>query len=213
MNFQLHLRGPFPRHPFPCTSNKHFRFSTFKSTLGRHQDAGIDAQSETARDSSRFGRKGKAIWFTGLGIFATGLYYVLVNGPSRSAPTSATEPLSPSHFTPLTLTASTACTPYTKLLTFSLPAHLISNEAERRTPPIFSIYVKDSDIQVERPYTPLDGIDAQGRMRFWVKRYQGGEVGRWLHERKVGDVVEVRGPVINWDWKDGVWDEIVMVRA
>jgi len=29
----------------------------------------------------------------------------------------------------------------------------------------------------------------------------------------VGDVVEVRGPVRNWEWRDGEWDEIVMISG
>lgn len=156
--------------------------------------------------------KAKAVFYaSGLGVASASLYYILVNGASRSAPTSSTAPLAPTHFTPVTITASIACTPYTKLLTFKLPTHLIP-DANTRVP-IFSIYVKDSDIQVERPYTPLDGIDVHGEMHFWVKRYQGGEVGRWLHERKVGDQIEVRGPIANWKWQDGEWDEIVMVRT
>jgi len=75
------------------------------------------------------------------------------------------------------------------------------------------MYIKDSDIQVERPYTPLEGIDARGQLHFWVKRYEGGEVGRWLHERKVGEKVEMRGPVHIREWRDGEWDEVVMVRT
>jgi len=140
----------------------------------------------------------------------TGLYYLLVNGSSRSAPTLKTAPLSLNHFTPVTVTSSVQCTPYTKMLTFTIPKELIP--AANELQPIYCIYVKDSDIQVERPYTPLEGIDEEGRMQFWVKRYQGGEVGRWLHERKVGEEIEIRGPVQNVGWLDGEWDEIIMVR-
>ena len=77
--------------------------------------------------------------------------------------------------------------------------------------PIWSVFIKDDDIQVERPYTPLQGIDEQGRMLFWIKKYPKGEVGRWLHSKAVGDQVELRGPLKTWSWKEDEWDEIIMV--
>jgi cytochrome-b5 reductase len=49
-------------------------------------------------------------------------------------------------------------------------------------------------------------------MIFWIKKYPDGEVGRWLHSKKVGDTIELRGPLQTWKWEDVVWDEIVMVR-
>jgi len=158
------------------------------------------------------GRSRRNLYIAGLGLVCTSLYYLLVNSPSRSAPTLSDTPLSPSHFTPVKVTASIPCTPYTKLLTFSIPPHLIPVPDERPNP-IYCIYVKDSDIQVERPYTPLQGIDAQGQAHFWVKRYQGGEVGRWLHERKLGEEIEIRGPVPCWPWRDGEWDDIIMISG
>lgn len=202
---------PISRHSFASIAPNKRRFHVTPVSLAQRR-LSDDDNSGTKQDSQPVLRRtGRAVLYaSGLGFVCTSLYYVLVNGPSRSAPTSSTSPLSPGHFTPVTLTASTSCTPYTKLLTFKLPPHLVPDASTRM--PIFSVYVKDSDIQIERPYTPLEGIDAQGRMHFWVKRYQGGEVGRWLHERKVGDQIEVRGPIPNWKWQDGEWDEIVMVR-
>ncbi|GJJ07440.1 hypothetical protein Clacol_001642 [Clathrus columnatus] len=150
-------------------------------------------------------------YVSGFGMLAGGLYYLLVNGPSRAAPTSSNLPMAPTHFTPVTITSSVSCTPYTKLLKFKLQSHTIPKNTPR-TGTIYSVYIKDSDIQVERPYTPLEGIDENEEMEFWVKRYHGGEVGRWIHERKVGEQIEIRGPVVTWQWKEGEWDEIIMVR-
>jgi len=79
--------------------------------------------------------------------------------------------------------------------------------------PIWSVYIKDDDIQVERPYTPLEGIDEEGRMLFWVKKYEKGEVGRWLHSKKVGDMIEIRGPLKTWIWQDYAWDEVFMISG
>ncbi|KAF8592367.1 hypothetical protein K439DRAFT_1323633 [Ramaria rubella] len=227
----MQVGNPFPRYTFACIApNKkrihatpfHLavatfivaapRFGALESRIRKPDDiSGATRLNQDRTAKGAFQSKG-FLFATGLGAASASLYYVLVNGPSRSAATSSTAPLSPTHFTPVTLTASVPCTPYTKVLTLTLPSHLIP-DANIRAWSIFSIYVKDSDIQVERPYTPLEGIDANGQMHFWVKRYQGGEVGRWLHERKIGDEIEVRGPIPTWKWPDEEWDEIVMISG
>ena len=81
--------------------------------------------------------------------------------------------------------------------------------------PVWSIFIKDDDIQVERPYTPLEGIDEDGKMSFWIKKYEKGEVARWLHTKRPGDHVEIRGPVQTWlwQWQEELWDEIIMVSV
>ncbi|KAH0839705.1 hypothetical protein J3R83DRAFT_626 [Lanmaoa asiatica] len=125
-----------------------------------------------------------------------------------------TLPLSPSRFTPTTLIESVDVSSDTKLLTLSIPPQLLPRDPGAFAP-IWSFFVKDSDIQVERPYTPLESIDENGHIKFWVKKYQRGEVGRWLHSRQVGDSIEIRGPVKTWSslWQNGHWDEIVLART
>lgn len=132
---------------------------------------------------------------------------------SRSAPTYSNALLSPSHFTPVKVTASEQCdNPDTRLITLTVPPQSLPPNTGSTFSPIWSVYVKDDDIQVERPYTPLTGIDKEGRMQFWIKKYPKGEVGRWLHSRQVGDHIEVRGPLKTMPWEDRHWDEVVMVR-
>ncbi len=158
---------------------------------------------------------------------AASAYLLFPSAPSRAAPTLAREPLSVDYFTPSVVLESKDATPDTKIITLRVDPALIpprlmhrsvpfTNEAdseERTHKPIYSVFVKDSDIQVERPYTPLECVDEEGKMDFWVKRYEKGEVGRWLHARKVGDTVELRGPELTWDWswRQDDWDEVVMV--
>ena len=139
--------------------------------------------------------------------------YCFIPSKSRSAPTYNTRPLSPSYFTPLTLTSSENSGPDTKLLTLTVPPHLLPPPDSYDLIPIWSVFIKDDDIQVERPYTPLEGVNEDGRMVFWIKKYEKGEVGRWLHSKSVGDTVEIRGPLKTWIWQEGVWDEVIMVRV
>jgi cytochrome-b5 reductase len=154
---------------------------------------------------------------------AASAYLLLPSAPSRAAPTLAREPLSVDYFTPSVVLESKDATPDTKIITLRVDPTLIpprlvpsTNETdseERTHRPIYSVFVKDSDIQVERPYTPLECADEEGKMHFWIKKYEKGEVGRWLHARKVGDTVELRGPELSWDWswRQDDWDEVVMV--
>jgi len=94
----------------------------------------------------------------------------------------------------------------------AIPQQLLPKDASHLAHAIHHIYIRDDDMQVERPYTPLSGIEADGKMVFWVKKYAGGEVSNWISRRKRNENVGVRGPVLQWDWRSGPWDEIIMVR-
>ncbi|TFK76180.1 ferredoxin reductase-like protein [Pluteus cervinus] len=139
------------------------------------------------------------------------LYFFLPDA-SRSAPTFDDQPLSPTHFTCARLVSSEACGEGFKLLELAIPPRLLP-PSDSAFPPIWSVFIKDDDIQVERPYTPLAGISDTGRMQFWIKKYPDGEVGRWLHSKACGDQIELRGPLITWRWKDDEWDDVVMVSG
>jgi len=139
--------------------------------------------------------------------------YLFLPDTSRSAPTFSTKPLSARHFTSATVISNEDSGPNTKILKLKVSPHLIPKDGEDPIgfEPIWSVYIKDDDIQVERPYTPLESIDEEGNMVFWIKKYPKGEVGRWLHSKRPGDVIELRGPLKTLNWVDGEWDEIVLV--
>ncbi|KIK92476.1 hypothetical protein PAXRUDRAFT_829925, partial [Paxillus rubicundulus Ve08.2h10] len=141
--------------------------------------------------------------------------YFLLPNESRHAPTHALAPLGPSHFTPAILVESIKTSSDTKLLTLSVPPNLLPRNNPDALAPIWSIFVKDDVIQVERPYTPLEGVDENGCMKFWIKKYDHGEVGRWLHSKRVGDAIEIRGPVKTWlnSSQHSDWDELVLISG
>ncbi|KAF4574729.1 hypothetical protein EYR36_006079 [Pleurotus pulmonarius] len=140
--------------------------------------------------------------------------YFLYPDQSRSAPTSQDVPLSPTHFTPATLVSSETGNHDTKLMKLNIPRHLIPADGSLHgCRPIWSIFVKDDDIQVERPYTPLEGIDEEGNMLLWIKAYPKGEVGRWLHSKRPNEQIEIRGPLQTWLWNEHEWDEVVMISG
>lgn len=94
-----------------------------------------------------------------------------------------------------------------------IPVQLLPADDSHLANAIHHIYVKDDDMQVERPYTPLFGIGMDGRMLFWIKKYKGGEVSNWISRLKSNRSIEVRGPIQQWDWRSGSWDEIIMAGA
>lgn len=80
---------------------------------------------------------------------------------------------------------------------------------------LWSVEIKHPDIQISRRYTPLPMYFMQsgegpallrlvgptqdeGRMCFLVKRYDDGEMSRYLHGLRVGSDVELRGPHIEY---------------
>lgn len=89
---------------------------------------------------------------------------------------------------------------------------------------IWSVEVKQPDINVVRSYTPLpmyymkseytrsgektpllkilnpevDDLDKNGTTCLYVKRYKQGEVSRYITDREIGDELELRGPTIEY---------------
>lgn len=97
------------------------------------------------------------------------------------------------------------------IIQMGIPLHLLPASNDHLGNAIYHLYIKDDDMQVERPYTPINGIGIDGKFALWVKRYQGGEVSNWLSRLSRGRNVEIRGIVRQWDWREKDVDEIVMV--
>jgi len=151
-------------------------------------------------------------FFSILVAFSVGCSIYLFLYDPRRLQKNETLSLSPSRFLVTQLTSSEESTSSTKLIELAIPPMLLPHRPDNFSP-VWSVYVKDDDIQVERPYTPLHGITQDGRMQFWIKKYPHGEVGRWIHSKKTGDKIEIRCPLTTWLWKDNVWDEVVMISG
>ena len=187
------------------------KFSVWDSQVLRH--ASNKSGTTAAKPISR-----APVAFLSLVTVGTLAYYFFWPSESRHAPTLHNASLSGAHFTPVTVTASDPCADEnTRFVTLTVPKESLPTpttlESSSSYRPIWSVFIKDDDIQVERPYTPLEGLDKDGNMVFWIKKYEKGEVARWLHTKRPGEKVEIRGPVKTWSWQDGVWDEVVMVSV
>ncbi|WFD41835.1 cytochrome-b5 reductase [Malassezia psittaci] len=102
-----------------------------------------------------------------------------------------------------------------RILRTSMPPESddIDEQDAHQTLSIYSYYVKEPSLQIERPYTPLDSpkIVDTTHLSFLVKRYKDGEMSRYLHRLGAGASLPIRGPVPTWSLKvDCVPEEIVM---
>jgi cytochrome-b5 reductase len=114
-------------------------------------------------------------------------------------------PMSAMHFVPLPIKRIEPLNANSALFTFDLPAKMKPFSAEVNANAIESVYVVQPDIQIQRPYTPLDasafGEAGDSEFQLLVKRYDDGEMSKWLHRRQPGDEVKFRGPVPTWTWR------------
>ncbi|CAO1624533.1 unnamed protein product [Parajaminaea phylloscopi] len=104
-----------------------------------------------------------------------------------------------------------------KVLTLGLPSQQAQVPAVgTRDLAIYSLSVKQPDIQIERSYTPLETPEraaSLGKLDLIIKRYDNGEMGRYLHSLRPGqDGVEVRGWLETWKPSSpAALEEIVMI--
>jgi NADPH-dependent ferric siderophore reductase len=88
---------------------------------------------------------------------------------------------------------------------------------------LWSIEIKQPQLQVARDYTPLPPSSPgeeerdleQGRLRFFVRKMDGGEVSTYLSRLRIGDTVELRGPHLGFDVRArlGSADRIVFLAG
>ena len=66
---------------------------------------------------------------------------------------------------------------------------------------------------VKRPYTPSSMPGAMGYFDLTVKRYENGLISKYLHDRKVGDIVLMSGPKQGGHWVDGMAKKVGFVAG
>ncbi|KAK4236241.1 hypothetical protein C8A03DRAFT_45743 [Achaetomium macrosporum] len=128
--------------------------------------------------------------------------------------------LNPDTFVPFTITSREQVSPTAFILTVEPPPREKGGEkndeviAAAWRHGLWSVEVKQPQLQVARDYTPLplppsprqeqegevkgDG-DGDGKLRFYIRRMDGGEVSGYLSRLQVGDTMELRGPHLGFD--------------
>ena len=100
----------------------------------------------------------------------------------------------PNTFQALTLTQSKTCATDHKILRFQLPTN-VPNVSSLNVPTGIKIRQLISGQVLDKSYSPISNIDANGFMDVLVKQYpfqQGGGLGKHLYDMKVGDVVDIK---------------------
>ncbi|GAA94958.1 uncharacterized protein L969DRAFT_53195 [Mixia osmundae IAM 14324] len=106
--------------------------------------------------------------------------------------------LSATYFRRLTINAVDKINEDTSVFSLELPTdHLAPSSV--RPEALQSIHVIQPELQIERPLTPLDldALDAHSsnrQLRLLVRRYEDGEMSKYLHRLGVGSQLFVRGP-------------------
>ena len=119
-------------------------------------------------------------------------------------------------FVPFQVVARETVSPTAFVLTLRLP-RVASPESRAATRQLitkawqhglWSIEVKQPQLQIARDYTPLPDVgDANAKrgddddieIRIFVRTIPGGEVSRYLSQRVVGSTIDVRGPRLSFD--------------
>lgn len=66
---------------------------------------------------------------------------------------------------------------------------------------------------VTRPYTPTSTNAEKGHFELMIKAYPGGHVTQYLHSLKVGDKVEVKGPLMKLKYTENMKKRIGMLAG
>ncbi|KAI1135111.1 hypothetical protein F5Y05DRAFT_421576 [Hypoxylon sp. FL0543] len=134
----------------------------------------------------------------------------LKNAPPNSDEAKAAV-INKTSFTPFTITAKEQVSPTAFVLTIQPGEALRSRSAapleQARRHGLWSVEVKQPQLQIARHYTPLpattdDGDDdgsEDAALRLLIRKLDGGELSTYLSKLRVGEQVWLRGPHLGFD--------------
>ncbi|KAI8372745.1 uncharacterized protein BYT42DRAFT_577860 [Radiomyces spectabilis] len=103
----------------------------------------------------------------------------------------------------------------TKLFRFALPENTVADL------PVASCVITRYPITkkdgtpgfVIRPYTPTSAGDAEGYVDFIVKVYPDGKMSKHIHDMKIGDELEIKGPIPKFNWESSNVENVGMIAG
>jgi ferredoxin-NADP reductase len=155
----------------------------------------------------------RARWLVG------GLLLLWVGGSTFRLGSYSSEPklFDPPRFTPFTITKREIVSPTSIILTLR-PRLAPLNEStadlykEWWESVIWSVEVKQPELQIARSYTPLPPTksDENSELRFLIRKEHKGEMSGYLHSLDVGSKIELRGPHLGYDLPQDVADVVFL---
>ncbi|CAB4400688.1 unnamed protein product [Rhizophagus irregularis] len=73
------------------------------------------------------------------------------------------------------------------------------------------VLLKDDSSQIMRPYTPISIVDELNHIDLMIKRYDNGHMSKLVHSLKVGDKIDVKGPIVTLPYKANMKKHIGMI--
>ncbi|KAI8343394.1 hypothetical protein BC941DRAFT_344262 [Chlamydoabsidia padenii] len=64
-----------------------------------------------------------------------------------------------------------------------------------------------------RPYTPTSKEETQGHVDFIVKEYPKGKMSKHFHNLKIGDELEIKGPIPKYNWSEQCKENVGMIAG
>lgn len=118
--------------------------------------------------------------------------------------------LSPSQFRSFKVLKITKISPNTKLFRFEIhPDKSLGLSIGRH----ISVRAEIDGMKVVRSYTPTSRVDQKGYFELLIKFYEFGKMSNYFDSLKVGQSVEIRGPVGRFKYDVNKWPTIGLIAA
>jgi NADPH-dependent ferric siderophore reductase len=190
-----------PRYPTPSRSPTVYQ----QFVRSQHTPTNIHNAPVKAKRSSLRGIAAS------LAFFATGW---ALNSHYKFISFSSPQPLNNSTFTPFTLKNKETVSSTSSIFTLS-QSHIPNGSFDEWWKKgVWSIEIKQPQLQIARAYTPLPPLDGSDpdALRLLVRREKRGEVSGYLHRRPQGADVEIRGPAVEYELPEQV-DHVVFLAG
>jgi len=67
------------------------------------------------------------------------------------------------------------------------------------------------DKPIVRPYTPISSPDLKGELVLLIKRYENGNMSKYIHSLKEGETLGMKGPIEKFPYKANEFDQVVLI--
>lgn len=143
-----------------------------------------------------------------LGLVSLNIYWIIY--PSdRTKPTTLDE----RRFQPFAIISKELVSPTSFIFTLRPSSEPPSDPyAHLWAQGVWSVEFKQPQLQIARSYTPLPPTDfcVPGDLRFLIRREHNGEVSRYLDRLRIGAIVEIRGPRLEYEIPQNVSDVLFL---
>ncbi|KAF7722111.1 NADH-cytochrome b5 reductase [Apophysomyces ossiformis] len=191
------------------------------SAQKKHAFSGI--RSYSSQPVKKGGNGLVLLTLAGLGA-AAGIYYNQntatvkqhVEPLSTVAAAAAEKAFDPSQFKPFKLQKVEPINHNTSLYRFELDSdnHVAGLPIASCVITRYPITKKDGSTgYVIRPYTPTSTADTKGHVDFIIKVYPEGKMSQHIHNLKVGETLEIKGPFPKYNWEENPVENVGMIAG